>query len=263
MNKDSGLDPILDFTGKVVLITGAAQGLGKLLAEELAARGAKLVLGDIKKDAVQAVADTITAGGATAIAVACDVSQDADCKAMVDAAVDSFGQLDIAVNNAGIAGEMKHVTDFTEADMDRQFAVNAKGVFFGIQHQVRQMRLSGGGAILNVSSMAGIGAAPKSATYAAAKHAVIGLTKTAAFEYASDNIRVNAICPYFTLTEMLASAAETGGIDDIDAFLGRGTPMRRVGRPEEIVNVMLMMISPGNTFMNGQAIAVDGGSSAI
>jgi NAD(P)-dependent dehydrogenase (short-subunit alcohol dehydrogenase family) len=263
MNENIKLDPLLDFSGKAVLITGAAQGFGKLLAEELAQRGAKLVLGDIKIKAVQAVADEINAGGGEATAVACDVSKNVECQSMVDSAVDNYGQLDIAVNNAGIAGDMKHVIEFTEADMDRQFAVNTKGVFFGMQHQVRQMRKSGGGAILNVSSMAGIGAAPKGATYAAAKHAVIGLTKTAAFEYAADNVRVNAICPYFTLTEMLTSAAESSGIEDVDAFLGRGTPMRRVGRPEEIVNVMLMMISPGNTFMSGQAIAVDGGSSAI
>jgi len=263
MSKEIAPDPLLDFRGKVILITGAAQGFGKLLAEQLARRGAKLVLGDIRQDAVQAVADHVNAGGGSAIALACDVSKDADCKAMVDACAAAFGRLDIAVNNAGIAGDMKHLTAFTEDDMDRQFAVNAKGVFFGMQHQVRQMQAGGGGTILNVSSMAGIGAAPKGATYAAAKHAVIGLTKTAAFEYATDNIRVNAICPYFTLTKMLTNAAESGGIEDVDAFLGRGTPMRRVARPEEIVNVMLMMISPGNTFMNGQAIAVDGGSSAI
>lgn len=263
MSEPTNLDPLLDFTDKAVLITGAAQGFGKLLADKLAQRGAKLVLGDIRQEAVQVVADEINSHGGEAVAVTCDVSKEADCKAMVETAVKHFGRLDIAVNNAGIAGEMKHVVDFTEDDMDRQFAVNAKGVFFGIQHQVRQMLSSGGGAILNVSSMAGIGAAPKSATYSAAKHAVIGLTKTAAFEYAADNIRVNAICPYFALTELLISAAETGGIDDIDAFLGRGTPMRRVARPEEIVNVMLMMVSPGNTFMSGQAIAVDGGSSAI
>jgi NAD(P)-dependent dehydrogenase (short-subunit alcohol dehydrogenase family) len=198
-----------------------------------------------------------------AIGLACDVSRKSDCAAMVNAAVEAFGQLDIAVNNAGIAGEMKHVTDFTETDIDLQFSVNAKGVMFGMQCQIPQMRSGGGGTILNVSSMAGLGAAPKAAAYAAAKHAIVGLTKTAAFEYARDNVRVNAICPYFTMTEMLTEIGSSGGIDDINAFLGRGTPMRRVGRPEEIVNVMLMMISPGNTFMNGQAIAVDGGSSAI
>lgn len=257
------LDPLLDFTGKVVLITGAAQGFGKLLAEELALRGAKLVLGDVKEEAVNDVATNINERNGEAVSLVCDVSKESDCAAMVGAAVEAFGQLDIAVNNAGIAGDMKHVTDFTEADIDRQFSVNAKGVFFGMQNQIRQMRSGGGGTILNVSSMAGLGAAPKAATYAAAKHAIVGLTKTAAFEYARDNIRVNAICPYFTMTDMLTDIGSSGGIDDIDAFLGRGTPMRRVGRPEEIVNVMLMIISPGNTFMNGQAIAVDGGSSAI
>lgn len=263
MDQTRILDPLLDFTGKAVLITGAAQGFGRLLAEELARRGARLVLGDLKEDAVMVVADTINGDGGGAVALHCDVSINGDCKAMVEAAISHFGRLDIAINNAGIAGEMKRVVDFTEDDMDRQFAVNSKGVFFGMQHQVKEMRKSGGGTILNVSSMAGIGAAPKMAAYSAAKHAVIGLTKTAAFEYGADNIRVNAICPFFTLTEMLTTAAESGGIDDVDAFLGRGTPMRRVGRPEEIVNVMLMMISPGNTFMSGQAIAVDGGSSAI
>jgi NAD(P)-dependent dehydrogenase (short-subunit alcohol dehydrogenase family) len=246
-----------------VLITGAAQGLGKLLAEELALRGAQLVLGDIKEEAVNDVANAINSRNSKAIGLACDVSRKSDCAAMVNAAVEAFGQLDIAVNNAGIAGEMKQVTDFTEADIDLQFSVNAKGVMFGMQCQIPQMRSGGGGTILNVSSMAGLGAAPKAAAYAAAKHAIVGLTKTAAFEYARDNVRVNAICPYFTMTEMLTEIGSSGGIDDINAFLGRGTPMRRVGRPEEIVNVMLMMISPGNTFMNGQAIAVDGGSSAI
>ena len=259
------LDPLLDFSDQVVLVTGAARGFGRLLARELTARGGRVVLGDVLPDPLQAVADDINARhGHRAVALECDVSVEADCKAMVEAAVAEFGQLDVAVNNAGIGGAMKHLTEFTEADLDLQLAVNLKGVFYGMRYQLAQMQSQGrGGAILNVSSMAGLGAAPKSATYAAAKHGVIGLTRTAAFEYARDNIRVNAICPFYTRTEMVTSAAEQSGIDDIDAFLGRGTPMRRIGRPEEIVNVMLMLISPGNTFMSGQAIAVDGGSSAI
>ncbi len=205
----------------------------------------------------------LSTDGGEAIAVRCNVASEADCKQLVDACTGAFGHLDIAVNNAGIGGKMAHVTEFTEADMDQQFAVNAKGVHFGMKYEIPPMQSRGEGVILNVSSMAGIGAAPKSATYAAAKHAVIGLTRTAAFEYARDNIRVNAICPFFTTTEMLLTSAKSGGIEDVDAFLGRGTPMRRIARPEEIVNVMLLLISPGNTFMSGQAIAVDGGSSAI
>jgi len=247
----------------VVLITGAAQGFGALLARELGARGARLALGDIRVDAVNELAAELSEQGVEAVALACDVSSHEDCGELVAAAVNTWGRLDIAVNNAGIATDLKHLVDFTEDEIDRQFAVNTKGVFFGMQHQVPQMRSQGGGAILNVSSMAGLNAAPKGAAYSAAKHAVIGLTKTAAFEYARDNIRVNAICPFFTLTEMLQGAADSGGIEDVDAFFGRGTPMRRIGQPEEIVNVMLMLISPGNTFMTGQTIAVDGGSSAI
>ena len=257
------MDPLLDFSGKVALITGAARGFGELLARELAARGAKLVLGDIKGDAVQAVAESIRSRGGNAVATRCDVTSEADCKSMVDAAVGHFGHLDIAVNNAGIAGQLAYLDELEESDMDRHFAVNAKSVQFGMKHQIRQMKTQDGGVILNVSSMAGIGAAPKAASYAAAKHAVIGLTKTAAFEYAKHNIRVNAICPFYASTAMVMDMADSSGIDDVDTFLGRGSPMRRIAEPREIVNVMLLLLSPGNTFMSGQAIAVDGGASAI
>lgn len=265
MKDGKALDPLLDFGDQVILITGAARGFGRLLARELTERGGRVVLGDVLLDPLRAVADDINARHPRrAVALSCDVSVEADCRAMVETAVTEFGQLDIAVNNAGIGGAMHRLTEFSGADLDRQLAVNLKGVFYGMRYQLAQMQSQGrGGAILNVSSMAGIGAAPKSAPYAAAKHGVIGLTRTAAFEYARDNIRVNAICPFYTRTDMVASAAAESGIDDVDAFLGRGTPMRRIGRPEEIVNVMLMLVSPGNTFMSGQAIAVDGGSSAI
>lgn len=257
------MDPLLDFRGKTVLITGAAQGFGAILARELASRGANLVIGDIKADAVQSVAAEINDAGGKAVALECDVSREADCRHMVDEAVEKFGGLDIAVNNAGIAGQLAYLDELEEADMDRHFAVNAKSVQFGMKYQLRAMKGQGDGAILNVSSMAGIGAAPKAASYAAAKHAVIGLTKTAAFEYAKYGIRINAICPFYSATALVTDMAEASGIDDAEAFLGRGSPMRRIARPAEIVNVMLLLLSPGNTFMTGQAIAVDGGVSAI
>ncbi len=257
------MDSLLDFRDKVTLITGAAQGFGALLAHELGGRGARLVLGDINSDAVRSVAAAINENGGEALAMRCDVSSEADCKALVDLAVERFGRLDIAVNNAGIAGTLKHLDELEETDMDRHFAVNAKSVQFGMKYQVRQMKRQDGGSILNVASMAGIGAAPKAASYAASKHAVIGLTKTAAFEFARQNIRVNAICPFYSSTAMVTDMARDSGIDDANAFLGRGTPMRRIAAPEEIVNAMVLLLSPGNTFMSGQAIAVDGGSSAI
>jgi len=155
------------------------------------------------------------------------------------------------------------LVDTTEAMMDQQFNVNVKGVFFGMKHQIPAMLEAG--IILNVASMAGLGGAPKVTSYAAAKHAVVGLTKTAAVEYARKGIRVNAICPFFTLTPMVTgnNMNPGGNVEELEAFLGRGSPMKRLGRPQEIVNVMLMTLSPGNTYMNGQTIAIDGGVSAF
>jgi NAD(P)-dependent dehydrogenase (short-subunit alcohol dehydrogenase family) len=252
------MDPILDFTGKVALITGAAQGLGKLLAEALAERGAKLVLGDINEDGVNDVGAALSDQGTDVVAMRCDVSNNTDCQAMVDAARELFGRLDIAVNNAGVAHEWKPLHEVDETLMDNQFSINVKGVQFGMRHQVIQMLANGGGTILNVSSMAGLGAAPKLSAYSAAKHAVIGLTKTAAVEYARKNIRINAVCPFFTLTAMVKDMAD----EESQGFLSRGAPMNRLGEPDEIVTVMLMMLSPENTYMTGQCIAVDGGFSA-
>ncbi|QOL25820.1 glucose 1-dehydrogenase [Thalassotalea sp. LPB0316] len=253
------MDSLLDFSDKVVLVTGAAQGFGKLLSIELAKRGAKLVIGDIKADQVQAVGDEIAATGAQVYAMSCNVAKADDCKAMVDKAVEVFGKLDIAVNNAGIAHHFGTIHEIDEAVMDQQFAVNVKGVQLGMKYQLSQMLQHGGGSILNVSSMAGLGGAPLAGAYAAAKHAVIGLTKTAAVEYAKKNIRVNAICPFFTLTPMVTNIAD----EELQQNLGRRAPIGRLAEPQEVVNTMLLMLSPGNTYLTGQCIAVDGGVSAI
>ncbi|MGI9286766.1 MAG: SDR family NAD(P)-dependent oxidoreductase, partial [Pseudomonadales bacterium] len=175
------------------------------------------------------------------------------------AAAEAFGRLDIAINNAGISGAMKALIDTEEADVDINFAVNTKGVFFGVKHQIRQMLTQGGGTILNVASMAGIGAAPKQTAYAAAKHAVVGITKTAAVEYGRKNIRVNAVCPFYSPTSLVTDS----DIGEQQAFLAQGSPMKRLGTPEEMVEAMLMLIAPENSYMNGQAIAIDGGVSAF
>lgn len=253
------MDPLLDFTNKVVLITGAAQGFGKLLAEYLGERGAKLVISDIKEEQVTAVAESLNSNGISAIAMACDVSKTDDCKAMVNAAVAHFGRLDIAVNNAGIAHDYLPLHEIEESVMDLQFNVNVKGVQFGMRHQIRQMLSQGDeGIILNVSSMAGIGGAPKIAAYGAAKHAVIGLTKSGAIEYAHKKIRINAICPFFTLTPMVLNASN----EEMRESMGHISPMRRLAEPKEVVAMMVMMLSPANTYLNGQCISVDGGVSA-
>ena len=253
------MDPLLDFSGKSALVTGAAQGFGLLIAESLAQRGAKLVISDINEAGVKDVAKTLSAKGYDVIAVACDVSKEDQCKKMVELAIKQYGQLDIAVNNAGIAPDELlplHLTD--EKTMDTQFNVNVKGVQFGMKHQIEQMLTQDEGVILNVSSIAGLRGAPYISSYAAAKHAVIGLTKSAAVEYATKNIRINVVCPFFTLTKMVTESGLTKSLET----LGDGTPMKRLGNPEEIVDVMLMILSPKNTYMTGQSIAIDGGLSA-
>jgi NAD(P)-dependent dehydrogenase (short-subunit alcohol dehydrogenase family) len=246
------------YAGQVVMITGAASGFGALLAHELAAMGARLALGDLDADGLERVAAPLRAAGANLIAQRCDVSVEADVAALVAAAVAQFGRLDIGINNAGIAPSMKALIDTDEADLDLSFAVNAKGVFFGMKHQIRRMLAQGGGVILNVASMAGLGGAPKLAAYAAAKHAVVGLTKTAAVEYARRGIRVNAVCPFYSTTPMV-TGSDIGNKQD---FLAQGSPMKRLGTPEEVVATMLMLCAKENSYLTGQAVAVDGGVSA-
>ncbi len=257
------MDPLLDFTDKVAIITGAASGFGEMLSHELAARGAKLVISDINEAGVTKVADELKAKGYQVVAMPCDVSKESDCKAQVERAVKEFGGLDIGINNAGIAPAMMPLVETDEATMDLQFNVNVKGVFFGMKYQIPAMEQDG--VILNVASMAGLGGAPKVISYAAAKHAVVGMTKTAAVEYARKGIRANAICPYYTLTPMVKGehADDSKEVEELEMFLGRGCPMKRLGRPHEIVNAMLLALSPQNTFMTGQTIAVDGGVSAF
>ncbi|MGK8971650.1 SDR family NAD(P)-dependent oxidoreductase [Burkholderia cenocepacia] len=245
------------YAGQAVMITGAASGFGALLASELAAMGARLALGDLNADGLERVAAPLRAAGAEVIAQRCDVRREADVAALVQAAAARFGRLDVGINNAGIAPPMKALVDTDEADLDLSFAVNAKGVFFGMKHQIRQMLAQREGVILNVASMAGLGGAPKLAAYAAAKHAVVGLTKTAALEYARHGIRVNAVCPFYSTTPMVTDS----DMGDRQDFLAQGSPMKRLG-PDEVVATMLMLCAKENTYLTGQAVAVDGGVSA-
>ncbi|WP_414827754.1 SDR family NAD(P)-dependent oxidoreductase [Alteromonas sp. H39] len=253
------MDPLLDFTGKTALITGAASGFGKLLSEGLANRGCKLVLSDIDATGLQ---ETATALQETTevYTLSGDVSDESHAAALVNLAMDSFGQLDIAVNNAGIAHTPGPLHEMTEAIIDRQMAVNLKGVMFGMKYQLQAMLSKGEGHILNVSSLAGLGGAPKGGAYAAAKHAVAGVTRTGAIEYGRRNIRVNAICPFYSPTNILN--VDGYNTQEARSQLAAGCPMKRLGEPQEIVNTMLLILSPLNSYMNGQTIAVDGGVTA-
>lgn len=247
------------YRDQTVMITGAAGGFGALLAAELAQTGARLVLADRDAEGLERLARTLLDAGAQVLAQHCDVTSEAGVQSVVVAAVRRFGRLDVGINNAGILLPMKSLAETTEADLDRSFAVNVKGVFFGMKHQILQMLAQDGGVILNVASLAGLSGAPKLAAYAAAKHAVVGLTRTAAAEYARNNIRVNAVCPFYSATPMV-TGSEIGAKQDM---LAQGAPVKRLGRPDEMVAAMLMLCAKENSYMTGQAVAVDGGVSAV
>lgn len=246
-----------NFQNQVVLITGAASGFGKLLAERLARENAKLILGDRNELGLAASVDKLRNEGADIFAKTCDVTVEQHVKVLVEDGAAYFGRLDIAVNNAGISTPMKPLIETEESELDLNFAVNVKGVFFGMKYQIPVMIAQGGGSILNVASLAGLGAAPKLAAYGAAKHAVVGFTRTAAVEYGKRNIRVNAVCPFYSPTPLMDT------FDVEHDTLAQGSPMKRLAAPGEIVAAMLGIISPDNSYMNGQAIAVDGGISAF
>lgn len=246
----------MEFKDQVILITGATGGFGCCLAEKLSAQGAKLILTDLDQGALDTLAASLKGEFKT---LAGDVRSEAHAQATVKLAVDTYGQLNIAINNAGVASPVKSFVETTEEDMDISYSVNAKGVFFGMKHQLLAMTSQSAGTILNISSVAGLGAAPSLAAYSAAKHAVVGLTKTAAAEFARMNIRVNAICPFFSPTPMVTNSVPPNVVE----ALPKRTPIGRLGEPEEMVEAMLSIIRPSNRYMTGQAIAVDGGFTAV
>jgi NAD(P)-dependent dehydrogenase (short-subunit alcohol dehydrogenase family) len=250
------MDSLLDFTNKTAIITGAANGFGRLLAQALNKRSCQLVLSDINQKGLDETLSLLEHPELATI-VCSDVAKEESAKELVAIAIEKYGALDMAINNAGIAHKMAASHELTEEIFDQQFAVNVKGVAFGMKYQIPAMLKAGRGHILNVSSLAGLGGAPKAGAYVAAKHAVAGLTKTAAVEYGRYNIQTNAICPFFSPTNIMD--VEGLNNEEVRATLAKGTPMKRLGDPQEMVNVMILMLSPGNTYMNGQTIAVDGG----
>lgn len=248
------------FSDKIVLVTGAAAGIGEAAARAFAAQGAKVVLADIDKKGEQ-VAQEICALGQIAVFHSCDVSKAESVTALFAFIQDSFARLDIAFNNAGIDIETGKLAYGSEDVFDKIMDINVKGVWLCMQQEINSMLKTGGGCIVNTASVAGLGAAPKMSIYAASKHAVVGLTKSAAVEYAKKGIRVNAICPAVIDTNMYrrAIAGDEKKAHAIDSM----HPVGRVGTVEEVVSAVLYLSSNAAGFTTGVTLPVDGGSTAI
>ncbi len=244
------------FAGKTVLITGAAGGFGTGMAKAFAAAGARLVLADMAAGPLDALLAELDGEHVTLVG---DVSDPAYADGLVELAQERFGGLDIAINNAGILHTPAYFPDIPVDETRRVIEVNLLGVMFGMQSQLRSMAKSGG-AIVNVSSAAGIRGAPRMAAYSASKHGVIGLTRTAALEYARRGVRVNAVCPSFARTSM---AGDANGDQAIEAEMTAYVPMRRLATVAEVVQATLYLADPTSTFITGQMLGVDGGMSAM
>jgi NAD(P)-dependent dehydrogenase (short-subunit alcohol dehydrogenase family) len=246
--------------GKVVLVTGAAGGIGLAAAQALASSGARLMLSDVDLARGAKVLADFHALGLDARFTPCDVTQADSVIALIAETVAQFGRIDCAVNNAGVEHKHAKLADHDDDDFDRAIAVNLKGVYLCMKHELRQMLTQGGGVIVNVASVAGLGGAPNLAGYAASKHGVMGLTRSAAIEYAKRGIRVNAVCPSFINTEMVQRMVERNPA--LADTLNNASPMRRMGEPEEIGRAIAWLCADDSSFVNGQGLALDGGLTA-
>jgi NAD(P)-dependent dehydrogenase (short-subunit alcohol dehydrogenase family) len=245
--------------GKSTLITGGGGGIGRATALAFAREGARVAVADIMPEAARETVALVNAAGGQAISLSGDMSRDADVRMMIEAVVGAYGRLDCAFNNAGIAGWQvdatgKKTADWSEEAFDRMIAVNLKGVWLCMRHELPQMQAQGGGAIVNTASIAGLVGLPSSSAYVAAKHGVIGLTKTAAIEYAEAKIRVNAVCPGYIRTRMTEPSMQLRG----EAILAH-TPLKRMGNPEEIAEMVVWLCSERASYVSGAAYNVDGG----
>jgi len=253
------------YEGKTAIITGAAGGIGRAACLRFASEGARIVAVDLPNSALDEVVSEVKTAGAEAIAVPCDVTQSAQVENYVRVAKATFGRIDAFFNNAGIEGWVGPSIDYPEEMFDRVLAVNVKGVWLGMKHVVPVMREQGGGAIVNTASVAGLSGTPTIIAYGASKHAVIGLSKSAALEFGPDKIRVNAVCPSPIETRMMRSLERGINPDHPEAvkrMMAANIPLGRYGEPDEVAALVAFLCSDDAKFISGGVYTIDGGSRA-
>ncbi len=242
---------------KVALVTGGGSGIGRATALAFARDGAKVVVADIVVEGGEETVQQITAGGGAATFVKADIAQASDVEALVNRAVETYGRIDCAFNNAGIEGEISPIIECSEANWDRVVSIDLKGVWLCLKYEIPQMLKQGSGAIVNTASVAGLVGFQGIAPYVAAKHGVVGLTKTAALEYAKSGIRVNAVCPGVIDTPMVQRAF--GQSPQMAELAAAAEPIGRLGKPEEIAEAVVWLCSDAASFVTGHPMTVDGG----
>lgn len=252
----------MEFKDKVVLITGAASGIGKAAATAFAKEGAEVIVSDYNEKEGLNTAQLIKNKGGKAAFIPCDVGDAKQVNQLMDQIKSQFGRLDIAINNAGIPGASARTHEYPLDDWDKVMRINASGVFYGMKAQIPLLLAQGGGVIINTASIAGLKGLPNSLAYTASKHAVVGMTKTAAMEYGKKNIRINALCPVFTVTPLFNPEAIEKVAAGIPDKLKANIPLKRFANVQEQVDAMLWLASDKASFVTGLALPIDGGLTA-